>query len=124
MSWYQPRQKNTPYNYRLVWGNDNDIRFFMKPNEQKDFKTRVETSRKDCKSLPQKTTNKEEEQKKRRREEEEEEEIEERPPQKKKTILKKETKDKTARQSNSKPKTKVLKKAPVSAGEITRDNFI
>lgn len=116
MSWCQPKRKNTHYNHRLVWGNDNDIRFFIKPHEQqKNPKTPVETTRKDCKPVKQEQTNKKEKQKK----------TEEKPINKKKIVYRKETtKNKIKKQKEKQSKTKISKKAPASGEKVTRDNFI
>lgn len=116
MSWCQPKRKNTHFNHRLVWGNDNDIRFFIKPHEQqKNLKTPVETSRKDCKPVKQEQTNKKEKQKK----------TKEKPIHKKKIVCKKDTtKNKTKKQKEKQPKTKISKKVPASGEKVTRDNFI
>ena len=112
MSWYQPRRKNTPYNHKLGWGNDNDIRFFVKPSEQKNSKTQVESVSTDSEQKPK---IKKEKQKK----------TEEKTQHKKKVISeKKKTKNKTKKQIKTKPKTKIQRKAPTTAGKVTKDNFI
>ena len=64
MSWYRPEKRATPYNDNLVWGNDNNVRFLVKTNEQKDsFKNQIK-SPSPTKSVQQKTTVKKEKLKK------------------------------------------------------------
>ena len=117
MSWYRPKKRATPYNDNLVWGNDNNVRFLVKANEQKDsFKNQIK-SPSPTKSVQQKTTVKKEKLKKK---------PEKSPPSKKKVSFKKETvKNKTGKKTERKKKNpKNTKEVPTPVEKVTKDNFV
>ena len=105
------------YSDNIVWGNDNNVKFFVKANEQKDsFKGQIK-SNSPTKSVQDKSTAKKEKLKKTR---------EKSPPRKKKVLFKKETvKNKTEKRTKKKQKPK--KKETVTTNEeqvVTKDNFV